>query len=97
MITIFCVFSQFSAKIGVFLKYQCYDKLFSKFSFVLSQKRQFFAEFFWRKYFKNHNIGPRIEPYKDLKRLELDQERASVADWLVLARHYIRQSPGGVV
>jgi hypothetical protein len=43
MITIFCDFPQFSAKeIGVFLKYQCYDQFFSTFSFVLSQKRQFF-------------------------------------------------------
>jgi hypothetical protein len=43
MITIFCDFPQFSAKkIDVFLKYQCYDQLFSKFSFVLSQKCQFF-------------------------------------------------------
>jgi hypothetical protein len=47
MITIFCDFSQFSAKkIGVFLKFQCYDQLFSKFSFVLSQKRQFFRKIF---------------------------------------------------
>jgi hypothetical protein len=36
----------FGEKIGVFIKNQCYDELFSKFSFVLSQKRQFFAEFF---------------------------------------------------
>jgi hypothetical protein len=35
-------FPIFSEKIGVLLKYQCYDQLFSKFSFVLSQKRQFF-------------------------------------------------------
>jgi hypothetical protein len=46
-------------KIGVFLKYQCYDQLFSKFSFVLSQKRQFFRKIFRRKYLKNHNICPR--------------------------------------
>jgi hypothetical protein len=51
MITIFCDFCQFSAKNGGFLKNECYDQLFSKFSFVLSQKRQFFAEFFRRKYF----------------------------------------------
>jgi hypothetical protein len=44
MITIFCDFRQFSAKkIGVFLKNQCYDQFFSKFSFVLSQKRQYFC------------------------------------------------------
>jgi hypothetical protein len=33
-------------------------KIFAYFSFVLSQKRQFFAKFFARKYLKNHNIGP---------------------------------------
>jgi hypothetical protein len=33
----------FWQKIGVFLKYRCYDQHFSKFSFVLSQKRQFFS------------------------------------------------------
>jgi hypothetical protein len=34
----------FGEKIGVFLQNQFYDQLFSKFSFVLSQKRQFFGE-----------------------------------------------------
>jgi hypothetical protein len=34
MITNFCGFSQFLAKNGVFLKYQCYDQFFSKFSLV---------------------------------------------------------------
>jgi hypothetical protein len=34
----------FGEKIGVFLQYQCYDQLFSKFSFVLSQKRQLFSQ-----------------------------------------------------
>jgi hypothetical protein len=33
-------------KNGVFLKYQCYDHIFAYFSSVLSQKRQFFVEFF---------------------------------------------------
>jgi hypothetical protein len=32
-------------KIGVFLKYQCYEQFFSKFSFVLSQNVNFFANF----------------------------------------------------
>jgi hypothetical protein len=60
MITIFCDFSQFSAKkFGVFLKNQCYDHNLAKISFVLSQKRRFFGKNFWRKHFKNHNIGPR--------------------------------------
>jgi hypothetical protein len=39
-----CVFRQFRQKIGVFHKNQCYDRIFELFSFVLSQKRQFFAE-----------------------------------------------------
>jgi hypothetical protein len=37
------IFANFRRQIGVFLKYQCYDQLFSKFSFVLSQKCQFFC------------------------------------------------------
>jgi hypothetical protein len=41
-----CYDHNFGEKIGVFLKNQCYDQMFAKFSFVLSQKRQFFAEFF---------------------------------------------------
>jgi hypothetical protein len=56
MITIFC------EKIGVFLICQCYDQLFSKFSFVLSQKRQFFRKFFRQKYLKIHNTGPQEAP-----------------------------------
>jgi hypothetical protein len=46
MITIFSDFRQFSAKFGVFLKNQYYDQLFSKFSFVLSQKTPIFAKIF---------------------------------------------------
>jgi hypothetical protein len=49
------IFSIFS-KNGIFLKYQCYDQFFSKFGFVLSQKRQYFR----RKCLKSHNIGSRI-------------------------------------
>jgi hypothetical protein len=41
----------FGEKIGVFLKYQCYDQLFSRFSFVLSQKCQFFSQKFSAKIF----------------------------------------------
>jgi hypothetical protein len=40
MITIFRDFRHFLAK------NQCSDQIFAKFSFVLSQKRQFFADFF---------------------------------------------------
>jgi hypothetical protein len=36
----------FSEKFGAFLKNQCCDQQIALFSFVLSQKRQFFAEFF---------------------------------------------------
>jgi hypothetical protein len=58
----FCDFPQFSSKkIGVFLKYQCNDKLFPKFSFVLSQKRQLFRKIYQRKYLKNNNIDPRTQ------------------------------------
>jgi hypothetical protein len=59
------LWSQFStifvAKIGVFLKNQCYDQNFALFSFVLSPKRQFFRWIFWRKYLKNQNIRTRYK------------------------------------
>jgi hypothetical protein len=41
---------------------------FSKFSFVLSQKRRLARKIFRRKYFKNHNISPRDRCY-DLKNI----------------------------
>jgi hypothetical protein len=41
---IFTHAEKFPAKNLRFLKYQCYDQLFPKFSFVLSQKHQFFAK-----------------------------------------------------
>jgi hypothetical protein len=41
---IFTHSEKFPSKICRFLKYQCYDQLFSKFSFVLSQKRHFFPK-----------------------------------------------------
>jgi hypothetical protein len=63
MITIFCDFRQFfRKKIGVFLKNQCYDQNFAYFTFVLSQKRQFFAEFFGENILKSYNIGPWSSP-----------------------------------
>jgi hypothetical protein len=64
MFTIFSVSCQFSAKI-FFLKNQCYDHIFAKTSCSLSKKRQFFREIFWRKYFKNHNIGPCSSSWMD--------------------------------
>jgi hypothetical protein len=45
-------FPIFGEKIGVFLEYQCYDQLFSKFSFVLSQKTPIFSQNFSAKIFK---------------------------------------------
>jgi hypothetical protein len=41
----------FGEKIGVFSKIQCYDKKFAYFSLVLSQKCQFFRNFFSAKIF----------------------------------------------
>jgi hypothetical protein len=51
----------FSAKkIGLFFKNQCYDHFFQKLAVCsLSKKRQYFRQIFRRKYFLNHNIGPR--------------------------------------
>jgi hypothetical protein len=50
LIRIFCNFSQFSAeKNGVFLKNQCYDKLFVNTSNSFS-KKAIFSPIFWRKY-----------------------------------------------
>jgi hypothetical protein len=51
MITIFANFRQFFQKSVLW-------SIFSQFSFVLSQNRQFFRRLFWWKYLKNHNIGP---------------------------------------
>jgi hypothetical protein len=51
------IFAHSLQKMTFFLKNQYYDQNFAQFSFVLSQKRQFFA-FFRRKYFQNQNIGP---------------------------------------
>jgi hypothetical protein len=51
----------FGVKNGVFLETNVtYDHIFATTSSGLSKKTAFFRRFFWRKYFKNHNIGPRI-------------------------------------
>jgi hypothetical protein len=53
MITILGDFFQFSAeKIGVFIKYQCYDQIILKFGFVLSKKTPIFSLNFSAKIFK---------------------------------------------
>jgi hypothetical protein len=64
MITIFCIFCQFSVKkLTFYSKNQCYDHIFCKTSCSLSKKRQYFSWIFRRKYLKNHNIGPRSQRY----------------------------------
>jgi hypothetical protein len=45
--------------LAFFSKTNVMINFFSKFGFVSRQKRQFFRWIFRRKYFKNHNIGPR--------------------------------------
>jgi hypothetical protein len=60
MITMFCDFRQFSAKNWRFSKK---PMLWSKFCIIylcFESKRQFFRWIFRRKYFLNHNIGPRF-------------------------------------
>jgi hypothetical protein len=52
MITIFYDFRQFTAKNGVFFKNQRYYQICAFLSFVLSQKRQFFAKFSDKNIFK---------------------------------------------
>jgi hypothetical protein len=48
----------FGDKNGVLLKNQCNDQIFTYFSFNLSQKRQFFRQFFGENILKiKHNIG----------------------------------------
>jgi hypothetical protein len=65
MITIFCDFCQISAKkLAFFSKTNVMITIFAKTSFVLSQKRQSFPEFFGEK--KNHNIGPWLGDFSPL-------------------------------
>jgi hypothetical protein len=45
---------EFSSKTNVMVQN------FALFSLVLSQKRPFFAKFFGKNIYKNHNIGPRL-------------------------------------
>jgi hypothetical protein len=67
MITIFCDFWQFSAKkIGVFLKNQCYDQLFSKIGSFWDKNANFFAEFFGENILK---IITSVPGWANLRRL----------------------------
>jgi hypothetical protein len=49
----------FRRKIGVFLKYQCYDQFFQNLALFWVKNAHFFAKFFGENIFFNHNIGPR--------------------------------------
>jgi hypothetical protein len=70
MITIFGDFRQFSAKKLAFFSKTNVTIIFwhNLSSFVLSQKRQFFHNFFRQKYFKNHSIGPWSSGGRDVDR-----------------------------
>jgi hypothetical protein len=58
MITIFCDFCQFSAKkMALFSKTNVMIKFLHNLA-LFSVKMSFLADFFRRKYLKNHNIGP---------------------------------------
>jgi hypothetical protein len=50
-------FTIFGEKIGVFLKYQCYDQLFQNLALFGVKNANFLLNFL-AKIFKNHNIGP---------------------------------------
>jgi hypothetical protein len=54
------IFLNFWRKIGVFLKYECYDHFFQKLALFWVHTKRHFLINFWRKYLKNHNIGPRF-------------------------------------
>jgi hypothetical protein len=45
-------------KNGVFLKNQCYEYFLQKLAVVWAKNANIFRQIFWRKYSKNHNIGP---------------------------------------
>jgi hypothetical protein len=49
----------FGKKLAFFSKTDVLINFFSKTSSSLSKKSPTFSQFFWRKYLKNHNIGPR--------------------------------------
>jgi hypothetical protein len=77
---------------------------FSKFNFVLSQKRKFFHKIFRRKYLKNHNIGPSMKvdlflPYElapghsQVDVWTFDQQRKRVKACITTKRRRAKKSP----
>jgi hypothetical protein len=70
MITIFLRFLPiFGEKNWRFSQKPCYDQIFSKSNSTLSKKRQYFRQIFRRKYFENHNIGPRLGEFSPIEPL----------------------------
>jgi hypothetical protein len=63
MITIFCDFSQFSAKkLAFFSNTNVMIKILRNLALFRVKNANFFAEIFGENLKKNHNIGPRSEP-----------------------------------
>jgi hypothetical protein len=60
------IFANFWRKNCVFLKNQSYDNIFSKFAFVSSQKRQFFAKYFVENIFKIITSVPDYAKFRDI-------------------------------
>jgi hypothetical protein len=73
MITIFSDFCLFSAKkLAFFSKTNVMINFFSKFGFVLSQKRQFFAKFFGENILKIITSVPGLNGLKDWLSVSID-------------------------
>jgi hypothetical protein len=77
----FLRFWQFAAKIGVFLKNQCCDQLFTYFSFVLRQKRQFFANL--RQFFIIKTSVPNFFEYLGCLNVTWQPRRSHLATALI--------------
>jgi hypothetical protein len=70
MITIFCDFRQFSAKkLAFFSKINVMIQILHNLALFWVKNANFFCWIFWRKYFKNHNIGPRLGEISPIRRL----------------------------
>jgi hypothetical protein len=63
MITIFCDFLQFSAKLAFFSKTNIRVNFFHNLALFRVKNANSFTDFFLRKYLKNRNIGPRRQTF----------------------------------
>jgi hypothetical protein len=70
MVTIFCNFRQFSAKNWRFSQKPMLALFWVK-------NAIFFLQNFWRKYFKNHNIGPRVHSEAVVSKREMQRRLKS--------------------